>query len=281
MDIKLITDGIFNLEQILIPAIINEQEKKPKKDGERFDPKKQKTEEAEDNKIISSVLKPILLKELTTIFPNADLWIKGDGLPERKSEFVWVVSPYVQRLMGLTYTSIALQKNDELLIGVFFNWRDQKIVTGEKGLGANVFDESLKVSDQAIHPESSYIYYLPDMSGGKEEKEKFMLFFSMYKQIFDKIQKMASDTRPAYNAVMENVAGSIIRVAGGTLDLTWAANFDYTDVAAAIAVVEEAGGICTDFRGGKEKLYTGEELFCSNKAIHATFLEIAKEHLKD
>jgi myo-inositol-1(or 4)-monophosphatase len=48
------------------------------------------------------------------------------------------------------------------------------------------------------------------------------------------------------------------------------------DMAAGVLIVNEAGGLITDFQGGKFNIY-GDELVASNGFLHDRMLEVLKE----
>lgn len=246
MDIKTLTDRVFDLHPLLYRHAYSELS--------------QPEETATQN--ISERLRPLLEKELHAILPVADYWFRQQPRPVC-SKYTWVISPYIQRPMGTTYTSIALLQNDTLLIGVVFDYETWQIVTGEKGDGAYRFDKKLQVSRQPLQAQSTY-WAFPNLT------EPLLTIKEP-----ERIQRLTRNvrTRPVYNRTVENLATALINVASGRLDFTYAENFVYPDVAAAICIIEAAGGRCTDFSGSTEKLFSGKELFGSNSAIHEVFME--------
>lgn len=274
-DIELLTNQVFDLSQPLL-SLINEELAQNENVPGTTDLGLLEVERERQNSALFKKTKDFFQTELNRIYPQAGIWFKHSSKPEQ--EYLWVVSPFVFNLMGHTFSSVALQQEDTHLLGVYFDWKELKIVTGEKGGGANIFEKTLRVSSRELNENSNYVQYVPSISAGGLHKEKAMAFLIRTKKLFEDFRSPIK-TRHAVNSIMENVPGAMIQIASGTMDFTYAAHFDYPDVAACVAIVEEAGGLCTDFSGGKDKLYLGEELFCSNKLIHTEFLQKAKKHL--
>lgn len=63
-------------------------------------------------------------------------------------------------------------------------------------------------------------------------------------------------------------------VGAGRLDGYWEKHIHTWDVLAGILIATEAGGQASDYSGGTEKLYTGEELVISNGRLHAAILDV-------
>ncbi|MFA7228964.1 MAG: inositol monophosphatase family protein, partial [Melioribacteraceae bacterium] len=62
-------------------------------------------------------------------------------------------------------------------------------------------------------------------------------------------------------------------VASGVFDGFWEVNLNSWDVCAGIMLVEEAGGIVTDFEGKKRDIYS-KQFLASNGRVHPRMIEI-------
>jgi hypothetical protein len=258
MDIKSITDTIFNLQETMYPLVCNEY-----KDSEKI--------YAEINKLFRQILSGIL--------PAAEFWCDGQEKP--KSEFIWAINPYIpaEVLSSDSLTSVALLQNDELIIGVHFNWHQRTTATGETGGGgAYIFEEQLLVPEKKLGPDSFTMEFTPDYWANRDHWDEAAKFFQKFRPLFIELRKNI-ETRESFNRVPKNIEWGIMKVIRGEYDYIYAIMFSYPQIAAIIAVFEQAGGVCTDFSGGKEKLFAGEELFCSNKLIHSEFILLAKQYV--
>lgn len=213
-------------------------------------------------KAFGHITQPLLAAQLKAAVPEAAFWWKGESKPG--SEYVWVVSPAVYRFMHCAYTAIALMQHDELLLGLHLNYLASTITTGERGDGAATFQEIHKVNERELSTDASYLIH-------HAKEVKLFPEMAQYKR-YQKFTESVS-SRPAYNNVVENLSSSMIGVASNHLDFVMGSSFDFIDVAAAVGIVESAGGVVTDFSGTKEKLFSGAELFCSNRKIHEQFMK--------
>jgi myo-inositol-1(or 4)-monophosphatase len=73
-----------------------------------------------------------------------------------------------------------------------------------------------------------------------------------------------------------SAAIDLANVACGRLEAFWEFGLNPWDMAAGILLVTEAGGRCTDMKGGPHKL-TGPDLLTDNGAIHQEILELFGE----
>jgi myo-inositol-1(or 4)-monophosphatase len=95
------------------------------------------------------------------------------------------------------------------------------------------------------------------------EKEKF----DFLNNIFKKLYFVFSDVRRLGSAALD-----LCYVAEGIFVVFYEYGLSIWDIAAGSLIVEEAGGLVTDFQGGKEYLRTGNIVAGSEKAV-ATVLE--------
>jgi myo-inositol-1(or 4)-monophosphatase len=64
-------------------------------------------------------------------------------------------------------------------------------------------------------------------------------------------------------------------VAAGRFDGFWELKLNAWDVAAGTLIVEEAGGVVTDFKGGPLDIY-GQETLASNGRIHEEMVGVLR-----
>jgi myo-inositol-1(or 4)-monophosphatase len=66
-------------------------------------------------------------------------------------------------------------------------------------------------------------------------------------------------------------------VAAGRTEAYFEFNLNSYDVAAGVILVQEAGGMVTDFGGGKDYIF-GRQLVATNRSIHKELLAVIAEH---
>lgn len=222
------------------------------------------TLQQEQNKKIAARCTELLIPCLQKIVPDAAVWLKGEK--HTGDKLFWVVSPFEYLVLAPATISIALQEKDELLLGVLviiniYYDGNIYIITGEKNNGSWNDAEQYKVNDHSLSEKAMGMRIIPE---GKKllpiHTEKLLSF------------RRGWNIPTLVNNLTQNAADYIIDVASGHADFCLGLDFAYHDIAAAICIVEQAGGIVTDFEGGKEGLYSGNSFFCSNPKIHAAFI---------
>lgn len=276
MNIKDITDQVFSyLDETVLPQVIelfsSNKFTAEKKQLELEEPNVhknmaqkallQKRQNAEIAQLSGSLLRTALSK----ILQEAAFWFKADARPE--NELQWVVSPFEYHLMAPATVSVALQQADELLMGIWCDLSNAKITTAELGGGSWQANQELTVRKEKLSKTSQSMQFTFRREDGSRRKYGSEAVYQLKKEY--EFTSMAND-------LDEQMANHIIYVASGKLDFTVGNDFSYPDIAAAISIVEQAGGLVTDFSGGKEKLYAGEEFFASNKIIHEQFMDVVK-----
>ena len=73
-----------------------------------------------------------------------------------------------------------------------------------------------------------------------------------------------------------SAALNLAYVACGRLDAHWAHVIHPWDAAAGVLLVQEAGGVVTDFSGGDNFLF-GKEIVASAPGVHAEFLSVIRQ----
>jgi len=205
-----------------------------------------------DAKIIS-----ILKKE----FPSYSFLTEETGEIEGDKENVWIVDPidgtknFVAEF-PLFGSSIGLQRNGEIVLGVINLPAMGDLAYAEKGKGA--FS-----NNQQIH-----------VSKTTDLKKAFVIpgdFIYFKKEVLDRLLPVILNSY--YARSYSDLAGYLL-VAKGKADLHVDPAPKAWDLAAAKIIVEEAGGKFTDFEG-KATIRSGN-CIASNGLLHETILKIIK-----
>jgi myo-inositol-1(or 4)-monophosphatase len=174
--------------------------------------------------------------------------------PDRR----WIIDPLdgtTNFLHGIPHfaISVALEQRGEVVAGVVYDALRDEVFWAEKGAGAYVNRQRLRVSARHRLAQSVIATGIP--FGERAGKRAFSAMLS---------------------AVMERTAG-VRRFGAASLDLAWVAAGRYDafwevglspwDVAAGIVLVREAGGFVTDLGGGPGMLYGGT-IVAGNNRLH-------------
>lgn len=179
----------------------------------------------------------------------------------------WLVDPIdgtTNFINGMHYTiSLALRRGSETVCGVLFNPPADEMFTAINGQGAYLNGERLTVSGQTDIGLFNIGTGLPTPG--------LQLYPGAYERL-DAIRAPVGAVR-----IVGSAANSCAYVAMGRLT-GYYEETGFVDTAAGILLVEEAGGVVTDWWGRGPQVYerTGA-LIVANKATHAYLLEKLKD----
>ena len=186
---------------------------------------------------------------------------------DRSDEYRWLVDPIdgtTNFINGMHYTiSIALRRGNETVCGVLYNPPADEMFTAIKGRGTYMNGEKLKVSEQANIGLFNVGTGLPTPG------------LQLYPGAYDRLDAIRAPIGAV--RIVGSAANSCAYVAMGRLT-GYYEETGFVDTAAGILLVEEAGGIVTDWWGRGPDIYerTGT-LLVANKATHAYLLDKLKD----
>ena len=205
-----------------------------------------------------------VIDAITKDFPNDMILAEESGEQGEKSERLWIIDP----LDGTTNfahsfpffaISIGLQVKDEIVAGVVYNPVMDEFFEAEKGKGAFLNQQSIKVSDKTELKESlvgtGFPYYTYDNPDVVLEYLKKM------------IVHVQGIRRPGAAAI------DLCYVASGRLDGFWEQDLNPWDTAAGSLIVKEAGGVLSDFTGKPFSPFD-KTVVASSPGIHNKMLEV-------
>jgi len=157
----------------------------------------------------------------------------------RSSEYRWIVDPldgtmnYVHKLPGFA-VSIALQQNDDLILGVILDPIANECFVGICGQGVTLNGRKLQTSACSQAAEALVaVSFSPHVTRESAEIKRFV----------DILLACQSVRR------MGSAALNLAYVAAGRLDAYLATSVSIWDVAAGLLMVQEAGGACSAIDG--------------------------------
>ena len=210
----------------------------------------------------------LIRKELFARYP--DWSFTGEEFPpvdKADQEYRWLVDPIdgtTNFINGMDYTiSIALRRGNETVAGVLYNPDADEMFTALPGQGAYMNGERLKVSEQADTGLMIVGTGLPTPG--------LSLYPGAYQRL-DAIRAPIGAVR-----IVGSAANSCAYVAMGRLT-GYFEETGFVDTASGILLVQEAGGVVTDWWGRGPEYYerTGA-MIVANKATHAFLMEQLKD----
>jgi len=180
------------------------------------------------------------------------------------NEYCWIIDP-IDGTMNFMHgfpqfaVSIAVQHKNKIVAGVVYDPLSQELFTAIRGAGARLNNRRIRVSK---------ITKLQDalVSTGFSNRNKDGLQTHMER--VSNVFTQASGLRRSGSAALD-----LAFVAAGRLDAYWEAGLQPWDVAAGTLLVQEAGGIVTDFSGEHEPVYS-KQCLAGAPRIHEALLKI-------
>ena len=194
-------------------------------------------------------------------FPGHDVLGEEQGLNDQGSDYRWYVDP----LDGTTNfahgfpvfcVSMGLDYKGSRVAGVIFDPTRDELFAAEQGSGAYLNQQRIHVSKTASLAECLLATGFPSHKRHKNPN----IFF------YHQITLHTHGVRRAGSAALD-----LCCVACGRFDGFWEFNLNPWDTAAGVLIVQEAGGMVTDFKGGPFQLH-GRETVASNGLVHPALL---------
>ncbi|MEW6419591.1 MAG: inositol monophosphatase family protein [Nitrospirota bacterium] len=204
----------------------------------------------------------IIIDTIKESFPR-HLILAEESIKESAREaYRWIIDPldgttnYIHGYPVFS-VSIALEYKGEIILGVTFDPLRNDLFLAEKGTGAFLNGHPIRVSEINEIKESLITTGFPF-----RKKEIINPYLKLFKNLFLKV----SDMRRAGSAALD-----LAYLACGRCDGFFEIGLSPWDIAAGSLMIEEAGGVVTDFGGGGDYILTGN-IVAGNPAVHNEIL---------
>lgn len=220
---------------------------------------------------VDKTAEEMLVKALHILLPEAGFITEEGTSTVRGPRYNWVIDPLdgtTNFLHGLPCfsVSVALVENNEPIIGVVYEINLDECFSATKGGGAFLNGVPIRVSTQKNMDRALIATGFP--YNDYKLLPKYML-------VFEHLIRNASGVRRLGSA-----AADLAYVACGRFEFFFEYSLKHWDVAAGILLVTEAGGIVTDFSGGKEYLF-GRQVLASNAVMATEATELMKQYFNN
>lgn len=210
----------------------------------------------------------LIVGTLSKLLPEAG-FIAEEGTSSKKGDvYNWVIDPLdgtTNFIHGLPCfaISIALMRNEELVLGVvyevnfdecFYAWEGSKAYLNEREISVSGVS---KLSDSLLATGFPYYDYA--------KMEEYLKLFSYFMKNTHGLRRLGS------------AATDLAYVACGRFEGFYEYSLQPWDVAAGAFIVQQAGGKVTDFNGGDKYIF-GKEIVAGNTAFFDEFLTVVKKH---
>src|SRR5262245_2833880 len=207
----------------------------------------------------------VLREELTAARPGYGFFGEEGGRHEGTDKtHTWVVDPLdgtSNFVHGIPHfaVSIALEREGTIVAGLVYNPANDDLFTAERGKGAFLNDQRLRVAGRRRLADAMVACGLPHLGRGD---------LALAKKELAAVQEKVAGMR-RFGAASLDLAW----VAAGRYDGYWERNLSPWDVAAGLIIVREAGGYVTDLDGGDRAVTCGD-VIAGNETIHAELLKV-------
>jgi myo-inositol-1(or 4)-monophosphatase len=218
---------------------------------------------------VDTLAEKTIIDILLDNFPDHSILAEESGWRKQNSEFEWIIDPldgtknYISGVPNFSI-SIALRKNDQILLGVILDPVNNELFTTVKDEGAFLNGNKIRVSNRN---------QLERCLLGTGFPFKLKELLPQYINSFQDIFQLSSGIRRMGSAAID-----LAYVAAGRFDGFWELGLSPWDMAAGSLMIEEAGGKISDFCGENSYINSGY-IVATNGHIHEDLIQITRRHL--
>jgi myo-inositol-1(or 4)-monophosphatase len=209
----------------------------------------------------------IITSRIQDLFPDHDIMAEESAPISRGSEYRWIIDP----LDGTTNyahgypvfcVSVALQRRNQVILGVVYNPMLEELFVAERGKGAFLQESKICVSSTRGLAEGLVATGFP-----YDVRENCRDTLACFNEMIPSAQTV----RRAGSAALD-----LAYLAAGRVDGFWELRLKPWDTAAGWMLVEEAGGMVTDLYGRPYWLES-PAIVASNGRIHEELIAVLGE----
>lgn len=211
-----------------------------------------------------------IIKIIRNAYPDHAILAEESGEHEG-NDYVWVIDPLdgtTNFLHGFPQyaVSIALKVKGKVELGVIYDPSRDELFTAERGGGATLNSRRIRVGRQANLQTALLGTGFPF-----RDDEHLDTYLAMLKPLCS----ATAGIRRAGSAALD-----LAYVACGRLDGFWEIGLKEWDMAAGVLMIQEAGGVATDFSFNSKYLESGN-LITGNPKMHQLMYQQIEPHVTD
>ncbi|HVW13189.1 MAG TPA: inositol monophosphatase family protein [Mucilaginibacter sp.] len=210
----------------------------------------------------------LIVSNLEKVLTEAGFITEEKTTGKTGERYNWIIDPLdgtTNFIHGVpTYSvSIALQENDELVMGVVYEINLDECFYACKDAPAYLNGREISVSDTSEVKKSLVATGFPYYNFEKQ---------AAYMELFTELMRSCHGLRRLGSAAVD-----LVYTACGRFESFYEYNLNPWDVAAGVVIVRQAGGEVVNFKGGGEVL-NSRELLATNSKITAEMLGIINKY---
>ena len=237
-----------------------------------------KIEEKARNDYVTEVDKAVekeVIYHLKKAYPDHSfLGEEGGSQSNGDSDYQWIIDPIdgtTNFIYGIPHyaISIACTYKGKLEHAVILDPSKREEFTASRGKGAMLNERRIRVSNKTSLQGALIATGIPF-------NERSLAHLTPYLNSMESVLlQKSSGIRRQGSAALD-----LAYVAAGRYDGYWEISLNPWDIAAGILLVQEAGGLVSDFHGGNTMLTSGN-LVCGPNKVFKPLLSVTGQHLKD
>lgn len=205
-----------------------------------------------------------IIETIQKNYPDHFILSEETGEVKTASEYKWIIDPIDGTInfannIPICCVSIGLEKAGEIIMGAVYNPFMNELFVAEKGMGATLNNQKIKVSTKISVSNSCLVTGFPYTYLDTENGPL---------QVFEKLIRKAIPVRRLGSAAID-----LCWVAAGRFDGYFEHHLQTWDSAAGFLMVTEAGGKVTDYTGKNYSVYQ-KQILATNGLIHEELREI-------
>jgi myo-inositol-1(or 4)-monophosphatase len=211
-----------------------------------------------------------IIRIIHKAYPDHGIMAEESGLQHSDSAYQWIIDP----LDGTTNfkhgfhqfaVSIALRHKNKLEQAVVYDPMRQELFTASRGEGAQLNGKRIRVTNRKGLKGALLGTGIPFRSDTP--------YLDAYLEMLRVLLPGTAGVRRPGSAALD-----LAYVAAGRFDGFWEFDLNAWDMAAGVLLVEEAGGLVTDFNGGFDYMESGNIVAGSPKVLKA-ILQTIRPHV--
>lgn len=234
--------------------------------------KHQQIEEKSLNSLVSYVdrqAEELIVDSLKKLLPGAGFLTEEETVRQTTATQRWIIDPLdgtTNFLFGLPCfaVSIALELAGEPVLGVVYEPNREECFVAWRNGGAWLNDQPIKVRDNDQLAKSLLATGFPYYDYSR---------LPAYLQLFAELTQTTTGIRRWGSAAID-----LAYTAAGRYDAFFEYGLHAWDIAAGVVLVQEAGGLVSDFRGERNSLQNGE-IVAGSTGLHPLLLKKVKDYL--
>ncbi len=212
-----------------------------------------------------------IIEIIQQAFPHHAILAEEGGNYQDQGTFQWIIDPldgttnYIQQIPFFC-VSLGVRKANLIVAAIVYDPNHDELFTAARGQGTFLNGKPVRVSSNTNPARAA-------LATGYPWRTKRLL--PQYLLTFEEIFLHTAGTRRLGSAAMD-----LCYVAAGRFDAFWEMGLSPWDIAAGSLLVEEAGGVVTDFWNGPHFLETGF-IIAGNKTMHHLIQNITGYHFRE